>query len=76
MMAVAVNADGTVSTPTQLFEGNYFFQPNGIRNYHVGPDGRFLMLKSGDVSTDDQALTQVVLVQNWFQELTERVPVP
>ena len=76
MMAVGVNPDGTVSTPTQLFEGNYFAQPNGIRNYHVAPDGRFLMLKSGDVSTDDQSVTQVVLVQNWFQELTERVPLP
>ena len=76
MMAVGVSPDGTVSTPTQLFEGNYFGQPNGIRNYHVAPDGRFLMLKSGDVSTDDQSVTQVVLVQNWFQELTERVPIP
>ena len=75
MMVVSVNADGTVSTPTQLFEGDYFAQLGGVRNYHVAPDGRFLMLKGGDVSADDQPLTQVVLVQNWFEELKRLVPI-
>ena len=76
MMAVEVRPDGTVSIPTELFSGEYLSQLENIRQYHVGPDGRFLMLKAGDAATDDQPLTQVVLVQNWFQEVTERVPVP
>ena len=76
MMAVGVNADGTVGTPSELFDGDFFFQPNGTRNYHVAPDGRFLMLKSGDASTDSQPIAQVLLVQHWFEELKERVPVP
>ena len=75
MMAVGVNDDGTVGTPRELFDGNFFAQPGGIRNYHVAPDGRFLMLKSGDASTDSQPIAQVLLVQNWFEELKERVPV-
>ena len=31
MMAVAVSPDGTVTTPTQLFEGNYFPNGPGVR---------------------------------------------
>ena len=38
------------------------------RRFDVSPDGqRFLIVKSG--------FGDVVLVQNWFQELTERVPI-
>ena len=37
--------------------------------YDVARDGRFLMLK------DEETANQIVLVQNWSQELTERVPV-
>ena len=49
----------------------------GGLEYQAAPDGRFLMLRSGDATlTDNQNLTQVVLVQNWHQELLERVPVP
>ena len=77
MMAVVVNADGTVSTPTELFDGDYVVSgTNGARQYHVAPDGRFLMLRSGDASaTDTETLTQVVLVQNWHEELKRLVPV-
>ena len=78
MMAVEVRPDGTVSTPTELFTGDYISALVPVANYDVGPDGRFLMLKAGDAATDDddQPLTQVVLVENWFTELTERVPLP
>ena len=27
-------------------------------------------------TTDEQDIPQVILVRNWFQELTERVPAP
>ena len=53
------------------------------RQYDVGPDGRLLMLSFGDNSgvgseTSDgtSTMNQVVLVQNWFEELKARVPVP
>ena len=74
MMAVEVRADGTVSTPTELFSGEYVSQFEGIRQYHVGPDGRFLMLKANAAETGDQPPNQVVLVQNWFEELKRLVP--
>ncbi len=78
MMAVEVRPDGRVSTPTELFTGDYIPALVPVANYDVGPDGRFLMLKAGDAATDDddQPLTQVVLVQNWFEELTNLVPAP
>ena len=66
MMAVNVSPDSTVSTPTELFSGEYHSDLTGYRQYHVGSDGRFLMLKASDAATDDddQQLTQVVLVLN------------
>ena len=75
MMAVEVRPGGTVSTPTGLFSGDYI-SSGPARAYHVGPDGRFLMLKSAvGTDTDEESLTQVVLVQNWFEELNRLVPV-
>ena len=57
-----------------LIDGPY----RGRDHYDVAPDGqRFLMVKvdQGDGS-EAGARAVLVFVQNWFQELTERVPVP
>ena len=79
MMAVSVNVDAErvrIGPPTELFRGAYVAAvPGGARQYHVAPDGRFLMLK--DVvgqSSGDALPPQVVLIQNWFEELRELVP--
>ena len=79
MMAVSVEAVGEtvrIGRPTELFRGRYVAAAvGGSRQYHVAPDGRFLMLK--DVATQgpgDVLPPQVVLIQNWFEELRERVP--
>ena len=52
-----------------LFEGVH--QPRGIflSSYDVHPDGRFLMLT-------DTSGNEIRVVQNWFEELKELVPVP
>ena len=49
--------------------------PTYQREYHVGPDGRFLMMRDAQ-ATDGGTPTPVVLVLNWFEELKERVPLP
>ena len=80
MMVASVNEDGEtprIGRPTELFRGEYVaaVTTNGSRQYHVAPDGRFLMLK--DVASESpggELPPQVVLVQNWFEELRERVP--
>ena len=43
-------------------------------NYDVSDDGRFLMLQP--VDEEATVSNQINIVQNWFEELKERVPVP
>ena len=73
MLAVKVEADPEfrASPPEVLFEdvfeGGLF--SSALPNYDVSSEGQFMMLwRSG---TD-----RIELVQNWHQELLERVPVP
>lgn len=72
---LAVEIEGStelrVSSPRLLFEGAYeagVFGSGGA-NYDVSPDGRFLMLWRSHAD-------EINLVQNWFDELHERVPIP
>ncbi|HJZ73781.1 MAG TPA: hypothetical protein VKE51_18695 [Vicinamibacterales bacterium] len=39
-------------------------------DYAVAPDGRFLIVKAGT----PRPITEITLVQNWFEELKRRVP--
>jgi Tol biopolymer transport system component len=73
MMAVDVITQGTFSAgkPRMLFEGQYQPIASSSRNYDVSPDGqRLLMLKP----VEQAAATQIVVVQNFFEELKRRVP--
>ena len=55
-----------------VFEADYDADPRRGLNYDVSPDGqRFLMVSS----TQESAPTETNVVVNWFEELTERVPV-
>ncbi len=70
MMAVAVTIGHTFNAgpPRLLFEGRYLFSGLGTRMYDVSPYGeRFVMVKGYD-----EALTQINVVLNWFEEL-ERI---
>jgi eukaryotic-like serine/threonine-protein kinase len=63
--------------PTVLFSGRFggsaFGAQPGI-GYDVSPDGkRFLMLRS---ASSQSGATEVRVVQDWFEELRRRVPVP
>ena len=58
-----------------VFEGRYWFgdSESGGRTYDVFPDGeRFLMIKEG--GSDETSTTEFILVQNWFEELKQRIP--
>jgi len=45
--------------------------------YDVAPDGRFLFHFQRSVRPDEKAQRQaIIIVQNWFEELKQRVPVP
>ncbi len=63
-------------TPEVLFEGSpYRNQPPQGQHYDLSPDGdRFLMIKT--VSDTAATTPPIILVLNWFEELTRLVPVP
>ena len=49
------------------------------RRFDVAPDGdRFIVrkLETAEQTGDDEPFNGLIFVENWFQELTERVPVP
>ena len=80
LMVVPVETEGrfTAGTPERLFEGLYVREapPSGSLSYDVAPDGqRFLMVKAVG-QNGDTAAPDIIWVQNWFEELKERVPVP
>ena len=77
LMAVPIQTESTFSygNPEVLFEGQYYTGPAG-RTYDVSPDGqRFLMIKDNAGIDDTSAPAQIILVQNWFEELKRLVPV-
>jgi Tol biopolymer transport system component len=74
VMAVAVGGEDPSSwpKPKMLFEGPYLLTI-GPTHFDVARDGRLLMVKP--VDADGQgAPKQLVVVQNWFTELQQRVP--
>ena len=66
----------TPGAPTQLFEWVFIGGP-GNRRMAVSPDGqRFLLLAIGQENANgDAASSQIIVVQNWFDELRRLVPV-
>jgi serine/threonine-protein kinase len=76
MMAVDVTTQPSFSVgkPRMLFQGPYAPTNTTQPNYDVSPDGqRFLMVKPAE-QTASSPLTQIVVVQNWFEELKRLVP--
>ena len=59
--------------PQVLFEFDMIQSGGGLRAYDVAPDGRFLIIRSAQAET--VAAPQIVLLQNWFEELKRLVPV-
>jgi Tol biopolymer transport system component len=75
MMAVdiATQPGFIVGKPRMVFEGPYMPTPATLPNYDVSPDGqRFLMVKPNEQA--QAAPTQINVVLNWFEELTQKVP--
>ena len=77
MMVVTVETESAfdAGTPEFLFAAPYRSGgPLRTRPWDVAPDGRFLMVREGPVG--QAANPHIVVVQNWHQELLERVPIP
>ena len=74
---VVLGPDATVGTPRVLFEGRFATDPSGvgIANYDVALDGQSFIMVT-DSRGDDGMPPTMALVENWFEELKARVPVP
>ena len=79
IMVAEVETDPTFNsgTPTEAFDA-VPYALFGPRYYDLAPDGeRFLMTKAGVTQTEgEDRFTGMIVVENWFEELKERVPVP
>jgi serine/threonine-protein kinase len=63
----------SIGSPAKLFDTRYA-QPNPSRHYDVSADGqRFLMLKFSETGERDAAPLSMVVVEQWFEELKQRV---
>lgn len=75
MMAVdvALQPTFTAGKPHGLFEGR-FIAAAYLRNYDVTPDGRRFIMIQFKEQPQPPPLTEMVLVQNWFEELKQKLP--
>jgi len=81
VLVVGVDTAGTLqpAAPVPLFAGAYVPDNSGggrsVANYDVAPHGqRFLMLKAEGES--GSRTRRIHVVDNWFEELKTRVPIP
>jgi hypothetical protein len=78
MMAVAVEAGAELSfhAAVELFtEPSLYRDPSvSSHTYDVARDGRFLMIRRSQSTTDAAAPASIVVVENWLEELQQRLP--
>ena len=80
MTRVQTEPTFSVGMEESLFDTNqFYFGPRD--GYAVSVDGdRFLMMRTGGLSLEAEGIgpdrPQINVVQDWFQELEQRVPVP
>ena len=67
-----------VGVAETLFDVGTYFGEGFSRPWDVSPDGeRLLAIKlPGSFTTDGDGQLQIVLVQNWLEELKRLVPTP
>ena len=74
LVAVQVSAASSFAWDRQdvLFSMADYLPSGGSPMYDVSPDDqRFVMLRTGN---EENAASELILVENWFEELRERVP--
>ena len=58
-----------------LLDGRYLPSGSSLRTYDVsGDDQRFLMMNTAASASNDRQVPDIVIVQNWFEELKAKVP--
>ena len=78
MMVVPVDTDPTFrpGNPEVLFNASAFLLQPGPRTFDIAPDGqRFLWARQGVTPDETSTPADIIVVENWTQELLERVPI-
>jgi dipeptidyl aminopeptidase/acylaminoacyl peptidase len=77
MLAVPVQSETTLvaGRPQVLFEFAMLPTAGGSRPYDIAPDGRFVIIGSGQAEAGGGPASNLIVVQNWFEELVRLVPV-
>jgi hypothetical protein len=57
-----------------LFEFAMGAPVGGSRRYDVAPDGGFFIIRSAQADGRDGTALNIIVVQNWFEELKRLVP--
>jgi hypothetical protein len=59
--------------PRLLFDKEGLAIGSPVRGYDISlDDQRFLMVKGGEIKP--QPITEMIYIQNWFEELKQKVP--
>ena len=76
MFAVPMQLGTTLvaGRPQILFEFAMPPSGGGYRAYDIAPDGRFLIIRSSQAEAGIAVAPEIVVVQNWFEELKRLVP--
>ena len=76
MLAVAAQPGKTLvaGRPQVLFELPMLVAAAGNRPYDIAPDGRFLIIRSGEAEAAAGTAPSMIVVLNWFEELKRLVP--
>ncbi len=76
MLAVPVQSGTTLvaGRPQVLFEFAMLALAAGTRPYDIAPDGRFLIIRSGQAEAAGGTASNLIVVQNWTEELKRLVP--
>ena len=74
LMVAPIETEPTFSsgTPEFLLSTRGYTNRRSQRFYDISPDGRLFLLTKGAADTSTPA--QIVVIQDWFEELRERVP--
>ncbi len=78
-MRVAITETGetiTAGQPQPLFDWTFFDHAGSLhRRYDILMDGRFLLVAREDQNGAEDSPFDIVVIQNWVEELKARVPV-
>jgi len=75
MLAVPVQSGTTLvaGRPQVLFE-DAMVASLSFRPYDIAPDGRFLIIRNGHTEAGGGTASNLIVVQNWTEELKRLVP--